>query len=279
MAGLSQIEMQKFETLFAMSGGFVLNFSNQNFGRFVSSVVRLDIFSKKYEAYGSSKAKRLRAFWEVESDVVVGKLLEELISYYQAQIDLGIQDVKKLNDKIVTDCLVIACRLQGKEQKAESKVEDFLIKEIDETSVGLLKLPSSVASIIEQRIEEIKKCLKVNAPLSVLFLSGSVLEGVLLNIATQNPSSFNQAKAAPKDKFGKVKPFPEWSLHSLIEVSHELEFLGLDVKKHSHSLRDFRNFIHPFEQMSTGFTPDSHTSEIAWKVLKAALHDIGSKVN
>lgn len=277
--GLSQIEMQKFETLFAMGGGHVLNFSVQNFGRFVSSVVQLDIFSSKYEVYGSSKAKRLRAFWEVESDTVVGKLLEELISYYHTQLDLGIQDVKKVNDKIVADCLTIAFRLQGKKQTVESKGEDFLIKEIDETPIGLLKLPPSVASIIEQRMEEIKKCLKANAPLSVLFLSGSVLEGVLLNIATQNPSSFNQTKAAPKDKLGKVKPFPEWSLNALIEVSHELEFLGLDVKKHSHSLRDFRNFIHPFEQMSTGFTPDSHTAEIAWKVLKAALHDISSKIN
>lgn len=279
MANLSQIEMQKFETLFAMGGGFVLNFSSQNFGRFVTSVVRIDIFSPKYETYGSSKAKRLRAFWEKENDAIVGRLLEELINYYYAQLDLGVQDVKKVNEKIAEDCLTIVCKLQGKEKKAAAKEEDFLSKEIDETPIALLKLPSPVASIIEQRMAEIKKCLKANSPLSVLFLAGSVLEGVLLNVATQNPSAFNQAKAAPKDKTGKVKPFPEWSLHALIEVTHELNILGLDVKKHSHSLRDFRNFIHPFEQMSTGFTPDSHTAEISWKVLKAALHDIGVKTN
>lgn len=278
MANLSQIEMQKFEALLSMGGGYVLNFSSQNFDRFVKGVVRINIFTPKYETYGSSKAKRLRALWEIESDAIVGRLLEELINYYQAQLDLGVQDINKVNDKIVEDCLTIACKLQGKEKKNTVKDENFLTKEIDETPIAQLKLPSQVASIIEQRMTEIKKCLNGNSPLSVLFLAGSVLEGVLLNVATQNPSAFNQAKVAPKDKTGKVKPFPEWTLNALIEVAHELNYIGLDVKKHSHSLRDFRNFIHPFEQMSTGFTPDSHTSEITWKVLKAALHDISSNI-
>jgi hypothetical protein len=47
--------------------------------------------------------------------------------------------------------------------------------------------------------------------------------------------------------------------------------LTLDVKKFSHGLRDFRNFIHPHEQMASGFTPDQHTAEICFQVLKAAL--------
>jgi len=274
MANLSQIEMQKFEALLAMGGGYVLNFSNQNFDRFIKSVVQLDIYSLKYEKYGPSKAKRLRAFWEQESDSIVGKMLEEFIKYYHAQIELGTTEVKKVNDKIAEDCLNITYRLQGKQQKSAAKESDFLTQEIDETPISDLKLPSPAVAIVEQRINEIKKCLKSNSPLAVLFLAGSVLEAVLLNAATRDPSAFNKAKAAPKDKTGKVKPFPDWNLHSLIEVSHELNVLGLDVKKHSHSLRDFRNFIHPFEQMSSGFSPDSHTAEISWKVLKAALHDL-----
>jgi hypothetical protein len=45
-------------------------------------------------------------------------------------------------------------------------------------------------NIIEQRIIEIKKCLKVGAYLSVSFLSGSVLEGILFDIANQNSKEF-----------------------------------------------------------------------------------------
>ncbi len=52
------------------------------------------------------------------------------------------------------------------------------------------------------------------------------------------------------------------------------------VKKFSHSLRDFRNYIHPYEQVSSRFNPDEHTARISWQVLKAALFQLsGQKLN
>lgn len=42
-------------------------------------------------------------------------------------------------------------------------------------------------------------------------------------------------------------------------------------------LRDFRNYIHPYEQWSSGFNPDEHTALISWQVLKAAIHDLSGK--
>ena len=50
-----------------------------------------------------------------------------------------------------------------------------------------------------------------------------------------------------------------------------------DVKKFSHALRDFRNYIHPYQQMSIGFQPDEHTARICFQVLKAALYQIEQK--
>ena len=281
MANLSHIEMQKLESLLSMGAGYVLNFTTQNFERFVKSIVDRDISLTKYERYGTSKAKRLRAFWEIEGDKTVGKLIEELVNYYHAQIELGKIDITKVSEKIANDCLETAYKLQDKGNKdaTTGAIEDvFLSKEFDELPLSLFNLPPLVIPIIEQRIVELKKCLKNGASLSVLFLAGSLLEGILLNIASQNPVKFNQANSSPKDKNGKSKSFPEWSLNSLIEVSYELDYLSLDVKKHSHALRDFRNYIHPFQQMSSGFFPDSHTAEISWKVLKAAMYQIHKKL-
>jgi hypothetical protein len=280
MAKLSPLEMQKLEVLFGMGSGYVLNFTNQDFARFIKRTVNLNIESGNYNEYGLSKAKRLKRLWEIEGDVTVGKLLGEMIEYYLGQIELENPNVKKVNDNTVQNCLAIASRLLGKPLGGsyESKQNNFLTKEIDETDLTSLNLVTSVISVLEQRIIEIKKGLKSGASLSVIFLCGSILEGILLNIATLNPANFNRAHSSPKDKSGKVKPFHEWSLNSLIEVSFEVGLLGLDVKKHSHSLRDFRNYIHPFEQMASGFMPDNHTAEIAWKVLKAAMHDINQKV-
>lgn len=161
----------------------------------------------------------------------------------------------------------------------KTQTEDiFLQKEFD-ISINKLELDGDLQPVISCRIEEIQKCMKAKSSLAVIFLAGSTLEGILLNIAIQNPQLFNSANSAPKDKSGKVKQFTEWGLNNFIDVSHEVGFLKEDVKKFSHGLKDFRNYIHPYEQMSRKFNPDEHTAEICFQVLKAAIYQIGENTH
>ena len=119
-----------------------------------------------------------------------------------------------------------------------------------------MPIDTQVVSLVEARLNEARIALGAGAHLSVIFLCGSVLEAVLLGAAQQAPASFNQAKAAPKTANGSPKRFPEWPLAQLIDVAREVGVLKLAIKKFSHGLRDFRNDIHPYEQMGAGFTPD-----------------------
>lgn len=151
--------------------------------------------------------------------------------------------------------------------------EDFLKKDFEENDISKLNLDSQVESVLKERISEARKCLKGKAYLSCIFMAGSVLEGVLLGIASKKPMIFNQAKAAPK-KDDKVKKFPDWVLADLIDVAHEIGFLGLDVKKFSHAMRDFRNYIHPYQQLALGFNPDDHTAKMCLQALNAAIADL-----
>ena len=57
------------------------------------------------------------------------------------------------------------------------------------------------------RIKEIENCFSANAPLSVILMAGSTLEGILLGVATSNPRIFNCANSAPKNREQKVRPF------------------------------------------------------------------------
>ena len=56
--------------------------------------------------------------------------------------------------------------------------------------------------------------------------------------------------------------FQDWKLTNFIDVSYELGLLDEDVKV-SHALRNFRNYIHPYEQVS-GFNLII-ISEICWR--------------
>ncbi len=155
-----------------------------------------------------------------------------------------------------------------------AKEDEFLRKEFEEVSLESLGLDGVVTETIKSRIDEIKTCLSANAPLSVIFLAGSTLEGILLGTALKYPKEFNQSKSSPRDKEGKVKQFQNWTLSNYIDVAYDVGLLAEDVKKFSHSLRDFRNYIHPFEQISSGFNPDKHTAKICWQVLNAAIYQL-----
>ncbi|TAH52910.1 MAG: hypothetical protein EYC68_05895 [Chloroflexota bacterium] len=152
--------------------------------------------------------------------------------------------------------------------------DEFLKREFEEVALENIGLDEIITEVLRLRVVEIEKCLSNDAPLSVIFLAGSTLEGVLLGIALRYPKEFNQSKSSPKDKEGKVKQYPDWTLSNFIDVAHEVGLLAEDVKNYSHTLRDFRNYIHPYQQLSSKFNPNKHTAKISWQVLKAALFQL-----
>lgn len=167
-----------------------------------------------------------------------------------------------------------ADKIELHDDNSELKADEFLSREFDEISIDALGLDSIVSEVLKIRFAEIKNCFAAKAHLSVIFLSGSSLEGILLGIALKSPKEFNQAKSAPKEKEGKVKQFPDWTLSQLIDVSFEIGLIKDDVKKFSHALRDFRNYIHPYQQICSGFNPDHHTAKICFQVLKAGVSQL-----
>lgn len=155
---------------------------------------------------------------------------------------------------------------------------EFLMREFSNVNVHGLGLEGAVTDVLQFRIKEIEKCFSSESPLAVILLAGSTLEGILLGLATKHPKTFNTAKSSPKDGAGKVKPFHEWNLAGFIDVAKDLGLIQHDTHKFSHSLRDFRNYIHPFEQMSSGFSPRIHTAKICLQVLKAAIYEINENI-
>lgn len=282
MADIKQSEKSMFEKILGMSGGYVLDFSNSSFQEFVRSVSNVDIYQNKFEIYGDSKAKRLRAFWQLESNVTVGKLLKELLTCWETNNllkSISIEDERPLYNA----CLKVVNRLLGIRDESSNSgqtIDDFLNKDFKEISLDKLNIDTVVAEILMSRLTEINKSIQSGAALSVVIMCGSVMEGLLLGVASSKMKDFNTSNVSPKDKVtGKVYQFHEWTLSNFIDVAHDLGLLGLDVKKYSHSLRDFRNYIHPYQQMSSRFNPDIETAKISWQVLKAAITDLTKRLN
>lgn len=279
MSSLATTDKQVLEKLFQMGGGYVLNFSDRTFAEFFRDDIGVDICDKKYNYASGSKANRMRGFWQAADDALIAKSILRLLAYIDTQIAIGRLNRPDFSDELIQRAKNIASRLTGSAPPAPASVteDEFVSREFGNVSIDKLGLDSCISSILRQRVDEIKRGLSAKTPLAVIFLCGSTLEGILLGIACTKPQDFNQSALSPKDKVtGSVKHFSNWTLNDFINVARDLGLVGEDVKKFSHALRDFRNYIHPYEQMSSNFDPDEHTAKICWQVLQAAISQLSN---
>ena len=103
---MTYIEKDYFERLFDMETGYVLDFTNYTYQRFVADTINIDVYKKYHDL---SKAKILRAIMDDYDNVTVGKLLLGLMQYMQVR-EL-VTDEKK---EIFRKCTEIGYRLIGK---------------------------------------------------------------------------------------------------------------------------------------------------------------------
>lgn len=158
---------------------------------------------------------------------------------------------------------------------SDSSEEDFLQRSYpSHPPLSDLSIDADIQTVIQSRLDELELCLDRAVPLTVVIGVGSVMEGLLLAVAKKNLSMFMSWPSAPKLKTQAVKPLEDWKLVELINASYDLGILKEDVKKFSHDVRDFRNYIHPAKQLASNFKPSEHTARICYQVLLAAFQQL-----
>jgi len=121
MSNLTGIEKVKLEKLFGMGSGYVLNFTNRTFQEFILEHTGLDILASKYDYGSGSKANRLRAFWQKESNYVIGKLLLGMLDYWKENKRLYMIEIDPTEQALYEECGKIADRLR----------HDTIVEDID----------------------------------------------------------------------------------------------------------------------------------------------------
>lgn len=154
----------------------------------------------------------------------------------------------------------------------EELSDDTLItRNLNNIDLDKLGLGDALKTLLKQRIDEMIKCFKANAPLATIFLCGSTLETILLNVAKKKENDFLQLSTAPKKNKNKTLPINDWRLVDLINAAHSLGLIGEDAKRSSHDLRYFRNYIHPSEQLKANFHPDQNTAQMCLHALQISI--------
>jgi hypothetical protein len=107
MSDLTSTERHKLEQLLGMGSGYVLNFSNRTFDEFFFEIMGRSIYDPQYEYGSGSKANRLRGFWKVESNPLVGKVMGDMLDHA-----LGLEWLKA-DDPRLEDCRRIVARIRS----------------------------------------------------------------------------------------------------------------------------------------------------------------------
>jgi len=149
MAKLSYEDKVYLEKYLQMESGWVLDFSNESLKRFIHENIKLDFSDKKFDVYGSSKAKRLRAFWDQESDYTMGKLLKSMILYYRAKKIVN-PSLFNATDELELHVEKIAEKLF---QEGVSPHVEAITPNVDETDFA--KLAISIKEYIERNQPEL----------------------------------------------------------------------------------------------------------------------------
>lgn len=266
-AGFENTTKQMLEDLLGMSTGYVLDFGNDSFASFVETCLGFD----PYTRYNGSKASILRQLWLHESSDDVAKLNRELLKRWELNKLRANEEPTKYEQRAMET--VAAAFAEPRRPVLTPDDLDFLDRDFGAVDLSAVASELTLQQIIAARLDEIDRALGAQAPLAVILLVGSTLEGLLAEVAREQASAFTTAASAPRIK-GTVKPLDKWTLSDLITVSQALGILSADVAKHADQVGSFRNYIHPRQQLKENFEPRIETARIAQQVLRAALADL-----
>lgn len=265
-------ELRTVESVLEMGGGYVLGLSNRTFADFFQEH-GIDIYNRRFEDGGTSKANRLRSFLRSTAPPRSGQILAALLDYRQSG------DCTDLHADTLARYLAVVQRLGGstpasvRAQPQGPITEAALLAHLFKPEV-FERLPgdATLHAALITRMREAQRCMEHEGWLSAVILSGSVLEGMALGFGTAQPERVNRAYAA---QYNKTAPrLWDWKLHEWITVLTRLHAFSPNVEKFGHAVREFRNYVHPAEQLAHKFSPDGYTARISFHVVQAAAEDL-----
>ncbi len=271
-SAVTTLDLRAVETVLQMGGGYVLDFSNRTFAEFFEEF-GVDIDDDRYFAGGSSKANRLRTFLRTTEPPLTGQVLAGLLQHRLAS------QASKLPERDLANYGRLVERLGGPSNRTSRTVDDdasaeaAMVRRVFQPELfASLPVDDAMRDALVARMHEAEQCIGVNAYLAAVILCGSVLEGMCLGYGARNPERVNRAFA---DRYNKpAKRLPDWRLSEWVDVLTELGDLSPNVERFGHGLRDFRNYVHPAEQLASRFSPDARTARIGFQVVVAAAEDL-----
>lgn len=148
-------------------------------------------------------------------------------------------------------------------------IEEPLDTPVTETRQFAFINDANIRNIVERDYDEIQRAYISKCWKSVLILCGGTIEAILTDLLISHDTEAKQAKSAPN------KPdISRWDLSELINVAVELELVTEGVKKLSHPVREYRNLVHPGNEIRNKLRFNVEEARISLEVLNILHRDL-----
>lgn len=141
---------------------------------------------------------------------------------------------------------------------------------IDTVQFAFINDPQ-LGAMLQRDYLEIQRSIIVENWKSVLILSGGLIETMLLDVLNGRSALAVSSTKAPSKNPQDIN---RWSLNNLIEVSIDINLVPKLVGTLSHSVREYRNLIHPGVELRSGLKVEPEEAEIAVQVVKLIVREL-----
>lgn len=128
---------------------------------------------------------------------------------------------------------------------------------------------AKLRAIVERDYVEVQRAFVAQCWKATIIVAGGAIEAVLTDILLADEPRAKSAKAAPSKS-----DITKWDLAELIDVAVELKLVSAAVSKLSHPVREYRNLVHPGNEMRSGLPFDREEARIALEVLNILHRDL-----
>ena len=126
-------------------------------------------------------------------------------------------------------------------------------------------------NILTRDYGEIQKSMISGSHKAAIILSGGSIEAVLLDLLNEDESAARASSKAPTEP-----NLDKWHLNDLIEVAVDTSAVAGEIAKLSHSVRQYRNLIHPGVEVRGDLKVEPEEAKIAVEVLNILIRELST---
>lgn len=130
---------------------------------------------------------------------------------------------------------------------------------------------AKIRAIAERDYPELLTAFSASCKKSCLILAGGLIEALLLDFVLRNVSAAQTSPKAPT----KTKP-EDWTLEQLIDVSVDLKPSLAPVQTMSHTVRKYRNLVHPSVEIKSNMKVEIEEARVAISVLQIVHRELST---